>query len=157
MADKKITALTASTALSTDDLFHVVDSPASSPSNKKITVSNVVNKLPTWIGFSGTGIQSYTSATSTVTATGGLVLVTTGGTNTTPALAEGTAGQMVTFILDVDGGGNSIITPATKSGFTAATLTDVGDTATMMFTATRGWVAIAAQSGSAGGGDAILG
>ena len=30
MADKKITALTASTALSTDDLFHVVDSPASS-------------------------------------------------------------------------------------------------------------------------------
>mgnify|MGYP001403684699 CR=1 FL=1 len=69
MADKKITALTAATALSTDDLFHVVDSPASSPSNKKITVSNVVNKLPTWIGFSGTGIQSYTSATSTAQET----------------------------------------------------------------------------------------
>ena len=95
-------------------------------------------------------------AFSPVTATGGLVLVTTGGTNTTPALADGTAGQMVTFILDVDGGGNSVITPTTKSGFTAATLTDVGDSATMIYTATRGWVAIAAQSGSAGGGDAIL-
>ena len=46
MADKKITALTAATALSVDDLFHVVDSPASSPSNKKITVDNVFNKIP---------------------------------------------------------------------------------------------------------------
>ena len=85
------------------------------------------------------------------------VAVTTGGTATTPALANGTAGQLVTFVLDVDGGGNSVITPTTKSGFTAATLTDVGDSATMIYTATRGWVAIAAQAGSAGGGDAILG
>ena len=157
MADKKITALTASTGLSTDDLFHVVDSPASSPSNKKISANNVFQKVPTWIGYAGTGIQAYTSATSTLTVTGGLVLVTTGGTATTPALANGTAGQLVTFVLDVDGGGNSVITPTTKSGFTAATLTDVGDSATMIYTATRGWVAIAAQSGSAGGGDAILG
>mgnify|MGYP000921106513 CR=1 FL=1 len=157
MADKKITALTESTALSTDDLFHVVDSPASSPSNKKISANNVFQKVPTWIGYAGTGIQAYTSATSALTVTGGLVLVTTGGTATTPALANGTAGQLVTFVLDVDGGGNSVITPATKSGFTAATLTDVGDSATMIYTATRGWVTIAAQSGSAGGGDAILG
>jgi len=32
MADKKITALTAATAVTTDDLFHIVDSPGSSPS-----------------------------------------------------------------------------------------------------------------------------
>ena len=51
MADKKITALTESTALSTDDLFHVVDSPSSSPSNKKITVTNVMNKVPTFLGL----------------------------------------------------------------------------------------------------------
>ena len=80
MADKKITALTASTELSTDDLFHVVDSPSSSPSNKKITVSNVVNKLPSFLGYSGTGIQAYTAATESLTVTGGLFLVTSGGT-----------------------------------------------------------------------------
>ena len=61
MADKKITALTASTALSTDDLFHVVDSPASSPSNKKITVTNVFNKIPTYIGMNS--VQALTNGT----------------------------------------------------------------------------------------------
>ena len=54
MADKKITALTESTSLSTDDLFHVVDSPSSSPSNKKITANNVFQKIPSWIGFADT-------------------------------------------------------------------------------------------------------
>ena len=148
MADKKITALNENTTgLTTDDLFHIVDSPASSPSNKKITANTVFQKIPTWIGYAGTGIQAYTSATSAVTATGGLILVTTGGTSTTPALADGTAGQIVTFVLDVDGGGTSVITPTTKTGFTTATLSDVGDSVTMIFTTGRGWVAIASVGG----------
>ena len=54
MADKKITALNASTALSTDDLFHVVDDPSGSPTNKKVTTANVFNKIPTWLGLVGT-------------------------------------------------------------------------------------------------------
>ena len=157
MADKKITALTESTALSTDDLFHVVDSPASSPSNKKISANNVFQKVPSWIGYAGTGIQAYTSATSSITITGGLVLVTTGSPATVPVVPNGTAGQIVTFVLDVDGGGNSTLTPTTASGFTNAVLADVGDSVTMIYTTTRGWVALAAQSGSAGGGDAVLG
>ena len=88
MADKKITALTESTALSTDDLFHVVDSPSSSPSNKKITVSNVMNKVPTFLGLNSTetvsangSIIHYNSSTSlwetTLIPTG---LTITGGT-----------------------------------------------------------------------------
>ena len=54
MADKKITALNASTALSTDDLFHVVDDPSGSPPNKKVTTANVFNKIQTWLGLFGT-------------------------------------------------------------------------------------------------------
>jgi hypothetical protein len=149
MADKKITALTATTAGLVADLAHIVTDVATNPTNKKVTLLNFFNKVPTFLGFSGTGIQAYTSATSAATATGGLILVTTPGTATTPALADGVAGQMVTFVLDVDGGGNSIITPGTLSGGASVTLTDVGDSVSMVFTTTRGWVITGMASGVA--------
>jgi hypothetical protein len=149
MADKKITALTATTAGLVADLAHIVTDVATNPTNKKVTLLNFFNKVPTFLGFSGTGIQAYTSATSAVTATGGLILVTTPGTATTPALADGVAGQMVTFVHDVAGGGASIITPGTLSGAASVSLTDVGDSVSMVFTTTRGWVITGMASGVA--------
>ena len=149
MADKKITALTATTAGLVADLAHIVTDVATNPTNKKVTLLNFFNKVPTFLGFSGTGIQAYTSATSAVTATGGLILVTTPSTNTTPALANGTPGQMVTLVMDVDGGGLSIITPDTLSGGASVTFTDVGDSVSLIFTATRGWVITGMASGVA--------
>ena len=44
MKDKKITDSNGVNKVSTDDLFHVVDSPSSSPSNKKITVNTYSKK-----------------------------------------------------------------------------------------------------------------
>ena len=149
MADKKITALTATTAGLVADLAHIVTDVATNPTNKKITLLNFFNKVPTFIGFAGTGIQAYTSATSAVTATGGLVLVTTPSTATTPALANGVAGQTVTFVHDVAGGGASIVTPDTLSGGASISLTDVGDSFSMVYTATRGWVVTDESSGVA--------
>jgi len=149
MADKKITALTATTAGLVADLAHIVTDVATNPTNKKVTLLNFFNKVPTFLGFSGTGIQAYTSATSAVSATGGLILVTTPSTNTTPALANGVAGQMVTFVMDVDNNGLSIITPDTLSGGASVTLTDVGDSVSLIFTTTRGWVITGMASGVA--------
>jgi|TARA_B110000902_G_C13874538_1_gene424208 hypothetical protein len=149
MADKKVSALTAATTLASADLAHVITSVATTPTNNKVTLLNTFNKVPTFLGFSGTGIQAYTAATSAVTATGGLILVTTPSTAATPALADGVAGQRVTVVLDVDGGGNAIITPDTLNGGASITLTDVGDAFTAVFTATRGWVVTSEASGVA--------
>ena len=149
MADKKVSALTASTAPAVADLVHVITDVATTPTNKKMTLANVYNKNPSFYGFSGTGIQAYTGATAAFTVTGGLVLVTTGTTAVTPAPANGVAGQKVTFVFDVDGGGNAIVTPETLNGGTSITLTDVGDSFTMVATATRGWVVTQEASGVA--------
>ena len=76
--------------------------------------------------------------------------MTTGGTSTTPALANGVVGQMLTVVLGVQGSspGVSVITPATKIGYASVTLTNVGDSVSFIYTA-LGWVVTGMASGVA--------
>ena len=152
MADKKITALNASTALSTDDLFHVVDDPSGSPTNKKITNANVFNKIPGWIGFSDTP-QAITSATavsitttlSTVASSGVIALT----------LADGIQGQIKVIVMITDGG-TATLTPATMNDGTTLAFADVGDSAILMWIGSSGWQVISmAGTGATGRGPLI--
>ena len=147
MADKKITALTASVALSTDDLFHVVDSPASSPSNKKITIAHTFNKIPTWIGLVATPVV-FTSGTIDITTPVSYISVT--GTQTY-ALAAGAQGQIKILICTVAASTPvGTLTPAASStdGYNTIAFKAVGQTATLIY-CNSGWMILSLGTTSA--------
>ena len=67
MADKIIPNLPKSEAPTFDDLMLVVDTPASTPTNKKVTLANLFNKIPRTIGY-GTEAVGTVNISSTTQA-----------------------------------------------------------------------------------------
>ena len=135
MADKKITALTdLSTGIAGADLLHVVDDPTGTPINKKVSVTDFINNLPSFIGFSNS-IQNIADDTVTaVSITTALTLLESTGTNVATTLANGTVqGQIKIIVHDTDGG-NSILTPQSRLGYADLNFVDDGDTAMLMWT-----------------------
>jgi hypothetical protein len=143
MADKKITALTdLSTGVAGADLLHVIDDPTGTPINKKVSVTNFINNLPSFIGFSNS-YENISDATQTaIGITTAVTLLETAGSNAT-TLADGTViGQIKVIINDTDGG-TSVTTPASRLGFAALNFANDGDSATLMWTGTTGWAVLA--------------
>ena len=134
MADKKITALTdLSTGIAGADLLHVVDDPTGTPINKKVSVTDFINNLPSFIGFSNSVQDIADDTVAAVSITTALTLLeTTGSVATT--LANGTVqGQIKIIVHDTDGGA-SVCTPQTRLGYADLNFVDDGDTAMLMWT-----------------------
>ena len=144
MADKKITALTdLGNGIASEDLLHVIDDPSGNPVNKKISVANVFNNIPTYIALDDT-VQVVDTTTEAVNVTSSIShLNTTAGAHA-GALADGTNGQIKIITMVADGG-NSVVTPAAGNGFSTITFADVGDTATLIFTGNK-WNIISSHS-----------
>ena len=90
--------------------------------------------------LSGAGACSVTTTVTTLTTTG---------VGDALSLANGTNGQIKIIVHDVDGG-SAVLTPTTKTGFSTITFTNVGESATLIYVTTRGWIILALNGAVAG-------
>ncbi len=151
MADKKITALTdLSTGIAGADLLHVIDDPAGTPINKKVSVTNFINNLPSFIGFSNS-VEDISDGTQTaISVSTALTLLQTAGSNAT-TLADGTVtGQIKIIVHDTDGG-STVCTPADPMGYADLNFVVVGDTATLIW-AGSAWAVLASHNAASDSG-----
>ena len=144
MADKKVTALTdIGTGIAASDVWMVIDDPAGTPTNKKMTVSNFTGYLPSYLGFSqaaqamtAAGAVDITSAVTTIASSAAIALT----------LANGTSTHQLKFITMISDGGTATLTPTTLNGYTTIAFADDGDSVLLMYMdSTAGWTIISNQ------------
>ena len=129
MADKKISDLNALTASASDDLTIVSDTSATE--TKKITLANVFNKVPTWLGFADT-VTTMAADALPVPVTASICHKTSGADAEALTIVAGTSGQVLIVIMIVDGGGTATLSGAQIIGSVA--FSEVGHTATLLYT-----------------------
>ena len=131
MADKKISALTATTTTAASDIAHVVTGMGGTPINKKITVANLFNTIPTWIGFADT-VTTVAADVLPIPVTASVCHKTSGSDAEALTIVAGTSGQVLIIVMIVDGGGTATLSGAQINGSVA--FSEVGHTATLLYT-----------------------
>ena len=129
MSDKTITELDALTVSASTDSLVVYD--ASATGTLKLTVANLLNKIPTWLGFSQTA-ETRTSA-GAVDITSAITWVVTDHANAL-TLANATEGQIKFIIMKTDGGAGTLTPSSTPANYSTIQFNDVGDSVQLLYT-----------------------
>ena len=131
MADKKISAVTATVTTAASDIAHVVTGMGGTPINKKITVANLFNTIPTWIGFADT-VTTVAADVLPIPVTASVCHKTSGSDAEALTIVAGSSGQVLIIVMIVDGGGTATLSGAQINGSVA--FSEVGHTATLLYT-----------------------
>ena len=129
MSDKTITELDALTVSASTDSLVVYD--ASATGTLKLTVANLINKLPTWLGFADT-VTTMAADALAVPITASICHKTSGSDAETLTIVAGTSGQVLMIVMIVDGGGTATLSGAQINGSVA--FSEVGHAATLLYT-----------------------
>ena len=147
MADKKITALTENSQLASTDLFHIVDDPSSSPSNQKITVANIFNKIPTFIAANS--VQAITGTGTAVNITSAITTTTPSGAGTHALTATSVSTGMLKFLVHKNATNSNTVPVTTNGAYAAIAMNVAGESAILLYPDSGGWTVLSAMSGVA--------
>ena len=129
MSDLRITELNALTISASGDEALISDTSASE--TKKITLANVFNKVPTWLGFADT-VTTMAADALAVPVTASVCHKTSGADAEALTIVAGTSGQVLIVVMIVDGGGTATLSGAQINGSVA--FSEVGHAATLLYT-----------------------
>ena len=141
MADKIIPNLPKTETVTTDDLVLIVDTPASAPTNKKITIGKLFSPVG---GYADTP-QTLTGAGEINVTTPITLLVTTGTDALT--IANGTQNGQLKYIVMKTDGGVGTLTGSNLVG-TSIIFNDVGEATTLIWTDSK-WYNLGSGTGGA--------
>jgi len=88
------------------------------------------------------GTVATRAGAGAVPITAGTVQITTTGSAAALTLANGAAGQLLSLVMTVDGGGDATLTPTTKTGFSTIVFGAVGHSVTLQYFTTLGWMVL---------------
>tara|TARA_B100001113_G_C21013091_1_gene580193 strand:+ start:264 stop:722 length:459 start_codon:yes stop_codon:yes gene_type:complete len=143
MADKKISALTqvADADIGADDLLHIVDNPGGTPVNKKMTIGQIFENIPTHLAVDDIAVVTTSASNLASTFATDFNLAGASG-NITPTLDNGTdTGQLKVMYASTAGNTATVaITNAASSDFNQIVFNAIGETAILYWNGSKWFI-----------------